>query len=170
MTEPFHFPDGRLANDAKDLLELCKQYPDEATNFLVREDLEKWLAYIGDYEAAECATNARQTDFGDRQKLEEFLNRCHSLTVQQPVPAAVPETKTDANPTVPTPTEPETSPESPVVSVPSAPTESVVAPTPPQPAIVTTPANSTVTDNEEKPSFFQVVAKFIMKILYRNKA
>ena len=55
MTEPFHFPDGRLANNADDLLELCQQYPDRGTDFLVRHDLENWLAYIGNYDLAECA-------------------------------------------------------------------------------------------------------------------
>ena len=85
MTQPFYFPDGRLANNANDLLELCKQYPDDATNFLVREDLEKWLAYIGSHDVAACAANARQTDLGDRQKLEEFLTRCHALNVEKPV-------------------------------------------------------------------------------------
>ena len=52
MNQPFYFPDGRLANNADDLLELCQQYPDEATDYLVREDLEKWLAYIGSYDVA----------------------------------------------------------------------------------------------------------------------
>ena len=59
MTEPFHFPDGRVANNAEDLLKLCEKYPDDATSFLIRQDLEKWLAYIGDYDIAECAANAR---------------------------------------------------------------------------------------------------------------
>lgn len=187
MTEPFNFPDGQLANNAKDLLELCQQYPDDATNFLVREDLEKWLAYIGNYEAAECAANARQTDLGDRQKLEEFLNRCHALTVTEPVSAAVPETPIEDNATTPesvtTPTETpsKTSPEPVVATPPEAKPKSVATPAAPQPAAspetlaptppaAKTPVNTESANNEEKPSFFQVVAKFIVRILYRNKA
>ena len=164
MTEPFNFPDGRVANDAKDLLELCEQYPDDATGFLVRQDLEKWLAYIGNYNFAECATNARQTDMDDRQKLEEFLSRCHSVTVADAVPKAQPETAIADN---------MTAPESGAVitEVPEAPNEtpadkSLSEAVPPK----TQPVVSSSPESHEKLSFFQVVAKFIVKILYRNKA
>lgn len=213
MTQPFHFPDGRLAHDANDLLELCQQYPDAGTDYLVRQDLEKWLAYIGSYDVAECAVNARQTDLSDRQKLEEFLNKCHSLTLPKTVPAAVTESASIENQQVTTPT-----PEPIPVNQPSEKTEEsedlAVAestlkenkepasdmlaspiqssqpaidegqdlaalestlnenseePTPtPTPAKKT--AESTSTSTTEKPSFFQVIAKFIVSILYRNKA
>lgn len=184
MNQPFHFPDGRVANNTEDLLELCEQYPDDATGFLVRHDLEKWLAYIGSYEAAECAANARQIDTGDRQKLEEFLNRCHSLTAQQAVPAAAPETNIKDNLTAPESGGPIT--EVPPSETPSAPAKidsaeletpdkkptsvtSKTSATPRQAA--STPTSSTTEDDSgEKPSFFQVVAKFIVKILYRDKA
>ena len=188
MNQPFNFPDGRVANNAEDLLELCEQYPDDATGFLVKQDLEKWLAYIGNYEAAECAANARQIDTGDRQKLDEFLSRYHSLKTQQVVPAAV--TKTDIKDNMVPPEEGE-----PITNIPPAPAETPTAPvkidsaklkapdtkpetvakktteTPPaqQSTTPTSPA-STKNDSSEKPSFFQVVAKFIVKILYRDKA
>ena len=90
MTQPFYFSDGSSAHNAQELLDLCLQHPDDATNFLVRQDLEKWLAYVGSYELAECATNARQNELEDRQKLEEFLNKSHSITSSKPIPAAVP--------------------------------------------------------------------------------
>ena len=173
MTQPFHFPNGQAANDAKDLLQLCKQYPDDATGYLVRQDLEKWLAYIGDDDVAECAANARQIDVDDRQKLEEFLNRCHSLNAPKPVSTPTTETKIEENLTAPesTSTTTETSPEKTVTNPSPAIVESLEAATPPKPPAAKTPANGTAVDSEEKKtSFFHVVAKFIVRILYRNKA
>jgi hypothetical protein len=223
MNQPFHFPDGRLANNADDLLELCQQYPDRATEFLVRHDLENWLAYIGNYDLAECATNARQSDLEDRQKLEEFLNISHSLTMPKPVPAAIPESQAGQNvasaesaliqtPEKQTPQESdndlsaasdraiETVDETEdLAAVESALSEneeeSIDSSSTPSPepsvdesedlataesalignsvASDTAPTTSKTTaesSDNEKPSFFQVVAKFIVKILYRNKA
>ena len=197
MTEPFNFPNGRMANNAEDLLELCEQYPDEATGFLVRQDLEKWLAYIGSYDVAECAANARQLDIGDRQKLEDFINRCHSLTEPKPVPAAAVEPNIEDNMTPPESGEP-------IMDMPPKWTESASLKTgaipPKPPSAEVTPDNSSVeaiatptpeskseeavteskpetkteanssANSQEKLSFFQVVAKFIVKILYRDKA
>ena len=191
MTEPFNFPDGRMANNAEDLLELCEQYPDEATGFLIGQDLERWLAYIGSYEVAECAANARQLDTGDRQKLEEFLNRCHSITEPNPAPAAVVEPNIEDNMTPPESGEP-------IMDLPPKWTESASLKTgaiPPKPPSEVTPDNSpaeaiatstpeskseeavtesepetetkaATTNSQEKPSFFQVVAKFFVKIFY----
>jgi hypothetical protein len=185
MTQPFHFPDGRVANDARDLLELCQQFPDDATGFLVRQDLEKWLAYIGNHDVAECAANARQIDVSDRQKLEDFLNRCHSLT--SPPPASSAETETnmeeniEENFSVPESVSPtiETSPEQ-IANANVAESEALEAAEaslteliPPEKlASLESPdksvANLNATNSEKKPSFFQVVAKFIVKILDRN--
>lgn len=186
MTQPFYFPDGRAANDAKDLLELCEQYPDEATGFLVRHDLENWLAYIGSYDVAECAANARQIEAEDRQKLEDFLQRCHSLNSSTPVPTAAPEPNIQDNLTAPdkatvTEAEAKTLQETPFqeVSIEETPEKTPAKTTleeavPPQPATPTAKSaaisDASSTNSAEKPSFFQVVAKFIVKILYRNKA
>ena len=215
MTQPFHFPDGRLANNADDLLELCQQYPDEGTNFLVRHDLENWLAYIGNYDLAECATNARQSDLEDRQKLEDFLNKSHSLTQKKTVPAAVTTAQSQnvtstESPSISSPEEtanssaatepPDETKDLAVVEsvlkenkedIDSSPTPSPSSsPEPPDESKVLATAESTLSENseasatppatsktkttvesyDEKPSFFQVVAKFIVKILYRNKA
>ncbi|MEM6611326.1 MAG: hypothetical protein AAF652_03555 [Cyanobacteria bacterium P01_C01_bin.72] len=195
MTQPFYFPDGRVANDAKDLLELCEQYPDDATGFLIRQDLEKWLAYIGSHDAAECAANARQIDTDDRQKLEDFLNRCHSLTAAKPVPEAVTTTETEDNLATSEAAEPisEASPaivtETPSQEVAIEPettkseatktTEKIATP-PIKPATpeATKPSAQPAPKAEissadapaEKPSFFQVVARFFVKIFYRDKA
>lgn len=139
MNQPFYFPDGRLANNADELFELCQQYPDDATNYLVKGDLENWLAYIGSYEIAECATNARQTELSDRQKLEEFLNNSHSLTIEQAVPAAAIETQIEDN---------LTAPES-ASATPDVPQEEPAD----EPASVATdlPMSATVTDTTEVP-------------------
>ena len=201
MNQPFYFPDGRLANNADELFELCQQYPDEATNYLVKGDLENWLAYIGSYELAECATNARQTELEDRQKLEEFLSTSHSLTIEQAVPAAAIETQIEDNLTAPesASTTPD-SQEEPVDESASAATDLPMSATvtdttevpqaSPEPMTATPPAMTAESvrsanaedsqtksgsskeagSSEEKPSFFQVIAKFIVKILYRNKA
>ena len=200
MNQPFYFPDGRLANNADELFELCQQYPDEATNHLVKGDLENWLAYIGSYELAECATNARQTELEDRQKLEEFLSTSHSLTIEQAVPAAAIETQIEDNLTAPesastTPDPQEAVDESASVAtdLPMSATVTDTTEVPqessPEPMTATPPKKSAESvrsanaedsqkqssssgeeTSDEKPSFFQVIAKFIVKILYRNKA
>ena len=203
MTQPFYFPDGRLAHNAEDLLELCQQHPDAGTNFLVRQDLEKWLAYIGNYELAECATNARQTELEDRQKLEEFINKSHSQTQNSQVTA--PESAEQNQ--IPSSTSPEqaTQPDveeskqlAQVESTLSENREESLAPPTPTPEQATEPAveeskqlaqvesklqarseesatptpdkTASEAEPEEKLSFFQVIARFIVKILYRNKA
>ena len=203
MNQPFYFPDGRLANSADDLFELCQQYPDEATNYLVKGDLENWLAYIGSYELAECATKARQVELSDRQKLEEFLNNSHSIATEPIVPAAVTETQIEDNLTAPesasaTPDVPQEEPADESASVatdlpmsatvtdttevPQESSPEALTATPPKKSAESLRSSSTEDSQsessssseagsaEEKPSFFQVIAKFIVKILYRNKA
>ncbi len=222
MTQPFYFPDGRLAHDANDLFELCQQYPDAGVNYLIRQDLEKWLAYIGNYDVAECAINARQTDLSDRQKLEEFLNKCHSLVLPKSVPAAVTESASMENQAATTTTPSEGITEEPVpVNQPAelkteegkdlavaeltlseneepardnisasstqsfqsaidegrdlAAVESTLTENSQESTATPTPVKKTAdsgssSSTDEKPSFFQIIAKFIVKILYRNKA
>ena len=162
MTNPFQFSNGQLAYSAEDLLELCQQFPDDGVNYLVREDLEKWLAYIGKEDIAECAANARQTPLEDRQKLEEFLNKCHALSspesrdIPEPTPVAV---------------------ETPVAETKPEPTPVVEAKQEPTPVAVETPVVGAKPEptpekksTEAKPSFFKVVAGLIVNVLYRNKS
>ena len=146
MTQPFYFANGQLAHSAEDLLELCQRFPDEGVNHLVKEDFERWLAYIGKEDIARCATTARQTEHGDRQKLDEFLAKCHALSS----PEAQPEVKM---PDVSTPVE-EAKPE----------------PTPV--ATEATPAKPEETSKKQKkePSFFRTIARLIVNVLYRNKS
>lgn len=111
MTQPFQFSNGQQAHSAEDLLELCQQFPDDGTNYLVREDLEKWLAYIGKEDIAQCARGARQTDQGDRQKLEDFLSKCHALSSPETKPVSESsEVETTPVATVSTPPTPSASP------------------------------------------------------------
>ncbi|WP_019508121.1 hypothetical protein [Pleurocapsa sp. PCC 7319] len=179
MTQPFQFANGQLAYSAEDLLKLCQQFPADGTNYLVREDIEKWLSYIGKNDIAEFAASARQAALDDRQKLEEFLNKCHALS-SPPTESAVTET---SNPVMETTTE-QTSPaiESPVVGTPEEQTPIAVEPPPaprvsePSPVVTksadtsTPPTNKTSesavssTPTEEKPSFFKAIATIFLNI------
>ena len=73
MAEPFIFANGILAYKAEDLIQLCKQFPDDSIDYLVREDFEKWLSHIGATKMAKYATEARQALVANHQKLELFL-------------------------------------------------------------------------------------------------
>ena len=76
MTEPFRFTNGQLAYNADDLIKLCEQFPADGIQYLMREDLEKWLTYIGKTELAQYATDARQASLDARQKLAKFIDQC----------------------------------------------------------------------------------------------
>ncbi len=160
MTQPFHFSNGQLAHNADDLLQLCQQFPDDGTNYLVREDLEKWLFYIGKDDIAQCATNARQTALEDRQKLEEFLDKCHALS-SPTIEHSASETFTDSE---------EVANETNVAEI-----ESEVTSKPQQVDVVKESQNKeqepsiSPTANERKPSFFRVIARLIVNVLYRHK-
>ena len=169
MIQSLQFSDGKVANSTQELLELCQQYPDRATNFLINQDLEKWLAHIGDYQIAECAVNVRQSDMSDRQKLFEFIERYRAITAPQVVPAAVTQTSIKDNLTPPDSA-------APIDKVPQQPFQGLKV----DPATVTVTKsteaippeserkifNSSQANSKEKPSFLQVVATLIIKILY----
>ena len=160
MTQPFHFSNGQLAHNADDLLQLCQQFPDDGTNYLVREDLEKWLSYIGKNDIAQCATNARQTTLEDRQKLEEFLNKCHALSSSE-IEHSASETFTDSE---------EVAKKTNVAEI-----ESEATSKSQQVDAVKEPENKeqepsiSPTSNERKPSFFRIIARLIVNVLYRHK-
>ncbi len=174
MTNPFQFPNGQLAHSAEDLLELCQQFPDDGVNYLVREDLEKWLAYIGKEDIAQCAASARQTPLEDRQKLEEFLNKCHALSSPESRDLSEKETEPVVE------TEPESAPiavETPAVETEPEPAPVAVETKPePTPVALETPAvgskpepASVKSSTETKPSFFKVVAGLFINIFYRDQ-
>ena len=165
MTNPFQFSNGQQAHNAEDLLELCQQFPDDGVHYLVREDLEKWLSYIGKEDIAQCAASARQTPLDDRQKLEEFLNKCHALS--SPVTRdSIEEATEAASPTVETPEEHKTAPaEKPIVEEKNSQPTAPETPT----AQSKSAANPTIEPTTTKPSFFKVIARLIVNILYRGK-
>ena len=175
MTNPFQFPNGQLAYSAEDLLELCQQFPDDGVNYLVREDLEKWLSYIGKEDIAQCAANARQTPLEDRQKLEEFLNKCHALS--SPESRDIPEQKPEQTPVVEAKIEPTpVAVKTPMVETkPSAEDSAnpITEGSPkrnPEPVVqAKSETASAVQPTEEKPSFFKVIAGLIINVLYRDK-
>lgn len=75
MSEPFVFANDRAYN-AEDLLKLCQEFPDEAVNYLIKEDFEKWLAYIGKTDFATYAVQARQASVSNEEKLQQFIENC----------------------------------------------------------------------------------------------
>ena len=155
MTQPFQFANGQLAYNADELLELCQQFPVDGTNYLVREDLEKWLFYIGQDDIAQCAASSRQAALEDRQKLEEFLNKCHALSS--------PETESSV------PATPE-SQDSVAIESDLVETRETQAPAVTE-TIATKTSESSVssTPSNQKPSFFRAIARLIVNVLYRNK-
>ena len=167
MTNPFQFPNGQLAYSAEDLLELCQQFPDDGVQYLVREDLEKWLSYIGKEDIAQCAASARQTPLDDRAKLEEFLNKCHALS--SPASRDLSEKVTESSNSTVEPPIVESQPEP--VSTPIRETTTPTAVETPvaKPKSEPTPALESKTSKTAKPSFFKVIAGLIVNVLYRDK-
>lgn len=88
MSEPFIFASNQVYN-VEDLLQLCQQFPDEAVNYLLREDFEKWLAYIGKTNLATYAAQARQASVSNKDKLQLFIKSCQetktNVSINQPV-------------------------------------------------------------------------------------
>lgn len=182
MTQPFQFPNGQLAYNADDLIALCQQFPDDGTNYLVREDLEKWLAYIGKNEIAQCATSARQTGFTDRQKLENFLHKCHSLSSPQiPEVATIEkmvsekkETKEKTSQSVVIENKVNTPVENiqPLKVIKKTSENKSLAEKPNLEPPAKTQTKIPITSSnvrEEKPSFFQLVAGLVINVLYRDR-
>lgn len=145
MTQPFQFANGQLAHNAEDLLQLCQQFPHDGVNYLVQEDLEKWLSYIGQDDIARCAASARQAEGDDRQKLAEFLTKCHALACPE-TEATVAENSIEVS-------------EAKVVQK-----QPVAKPTP-----ESSQSSSVSPPSQQKPSFFRVIARLIINVLYRNK-
>ena len=165
MTQPFQFANGQLAHSAEDLLKLCQQFPADGINYLIREDLEKWLSYIGQEDIAQCAANARQTPLEDRQKLEEFLTKCHSLSfskTETPVEASLSQTTPVAEET---PVEASLSQTTPIAEETTVEADRPTVVETPSPTIESESSNST----EAKPSFFRAIARLILNVLYRNQ-
>lgn len=78
MSEPFRFNEDRV-NNVEDLIETCQKFPDEAINYLLREDFEKWLVYIDRIDLANYAEQARKAPVSDEEKLQQFIANCQKI-------------------------------------------------------------------------------------------
>ena len=86
MAEPFIFSNGQIAYNAEDLIKLCQQFPDDSFGYLMREDFEKWLSYIGANKIARYASEARQNPVSDEQKLDLFIQKSQTKPELKAVP------------------------------------------------------------------------------------
>ncbi|ELS01588.1 hypothetical protein Xen7305DRAFT_00012920 [Xenococcus sp. PCC 7305] len=81
MTEPFKFSDGQLAYTAEELFSLCQKSPDESLNYLMREDFEKWLNYIGKSDLAAKVGQIRQASLSDGDRIKQFISQFQTSSV-----------------------------------------------------------------------------------------
>jgi hypothetical protein len=91
MSEPFVFFNGQVAYNFPDLLELCRQFPIESSNYLLRGDFEQWLAYIGESKFAQLARETREAMIDDNQKLSAFTAKCDFIAKQPNIEATSPQ-------------------------------------------------------------------------------
>ena len=82
MTDPFVFSNGQVAYNAQDLIELCHKFSDDSANYLLRGDFEKWLAYIGEPQFAQFASETREAAMDDSKKLSAFTAKCQTVAKQ----------------------------------------------------------------------------------------
>ena len=78
MPEPFRFNEHQV-NNIEDLIKSCQNFPDEAINYLMREDFEKWLVYIDRIDLANYAEKARKAAVSDEEKLQQFIANCQKI-------------------------------------------------------------------------------------------
>ena len=81
MTEPFKFSDGQLAYTAEELFSFCQESPAKSLEYLMREDFEKWLDYIGKSDLAAKARQIRQASLSDSDRIKQFITQCQSISV-----------------------------------------------------------------------------------------
>ena len=81
MTEPFKFSDGQSAYTVEELISLCQQFPSESLDFLMRQDFEKWLDYIGKSDLAVKAQQIRQASLSDSDRIKQFIAQCQTTPV-----------------------------------------------------------------------------------------
>ena len=88
MTEPFKFSDGQLAYTAEELISLCQKSPAESLDYLMREDFEKWLDYIGKSDLAAKARQIRQASLADSDRIKQFITQCQITPITAPKSSA----------------------------------------------------------------------------------
>ena len=81
MTEPFKFSDGQLAYTAEELFSFCQESPAKSLEYLMREDFEKWLDYIGKSDLAAKARQVRQASLSDSDRIKQFITQCQGVSI-----------------------------------------------------------------------------------------
>lgn len=87
MSDPFVFSNGQMAYNAQDLIELCRQFPNDSANYLLRGDFEKWLAYIGETQFAQFARETREASMAEDRKIAAFTAKCQTVAKQPNIEA-----------------------------------------------------------------------------------
>jgi GTP-binding protein EngB required for normal cell division len=77
--EPFVFRSGQKASTAEELIELCDSMHEDSIYYLLRQDFEKWLAYIGNEELSSFATQARVSSEVAEESLHRFIAECNNF-------------------------------------------------------------------------------------------
>ena len=103
MTEPFKFSDGQLAYTIEELISICQKSPSESLEYLMREDFEKWLDYIGKSDLAAKARQVRQASLSDDDRIKQFITQCQGVSISTKELSPKTPTSDVSKPEVPTP-------------------------------------------------------------------
>ncbi len=103
MTEPFKFSDGQLAYTVEELISICQKSPSESLEYLMREDFEKWLDYIGKSDLAAKARQVRQASLSDDDRIKQFITQCQGVSISTKELSPKTPTSDVSKPEVPTP-------------------------------------------------------------------
>ncbi len=103
MTEPFKFSDGQLAYTVEELISICQKSPSESLEYLMREDFEKWLDYIGKSDLAAKARQVRQASLSDGDRIKQFITQCQGVSISTKELSPKTPTSDVSKPEVPTP-------------------------------------------------------------------
>ncbi len=103
MTEPFKFSDGQLAYTIEELISICQKSPSESLEYLMREDFEKWLDYIGKSDLAAKARQVRQASLSDGDRIKQFITQCQGVSISTKELSPKTPTSDVSKPKVPTP-------------------------------------------------------------------
>lgn len=84
MTEPFKFANGQIAYNVTDLVNICRNFPDDSLEYLNRGDFEGWLEYIGQSSLAQEALTIRESDLANQERLDKFITTCQAVELPAP--------------------------------------------------------------------------------------
>lgn len=107
MPEPFKFSNGQIAHDVNELADICRNYPEDVKEYFLRGDFEGWLSYIGQESLAAKASQIRQSDLSDEQKLTDFIASCQAINVEPEKTIESEQPKVTTKPSISSPPSPE---------------------------------------------------------------